>query len=412
MIGPSPPAANALWAPICSDNRFEMCQEAASYERYNFRRSRYCSIRTSIIRIISIVFLFVLQKWVTWLPESSSVAVRIRQPRDFCHCGATRCSPGGVNVRPGFIFTAKGPNSSIEKNASSGQSQERVERMRSSFSAYSGSLDVSTTRALRSAMAPLKQPRSYDPIACGLPAIGVLSLPSKTYAASGGNCAITVARWRASCAAVSCAEASPRPTHAKSVNTPHRQRPLITMALRRVRPKRARPDSPDDGHRGRCSAAAPPTSYHGKFKRNFRLLWQVATGLNALSRVWWKIEVHEPIFFRSAQRFFIANDILLLPSRVRALPCFPFTCITRGIATFVFLAAPDEFAPSSAAMARPSLSLSCLSSVTISSVFTFVPSYRQVIFAPVFPPSPSELIFLLSSRSRTLTIASRKGRSF
>ena len=49
----------------------------------------------------------------------------------------------------GFIFTAKGPNSSIEKNASSGQSPERVERMRSSFLEYSGSLDVSTTRAFR-----------------------------------------------------------------------------------------------------------------------------------------------------------------------------------------------------------------------------------------------------------------------
>jgi hypothetical protein len=83
--------------------------------------------------------------------------------------------------------------------------------------------------------------------------------------------------------------------------------------------------------------------------------------------------------FRSAQRFFIANDILLLPSGVRALPCFPFGLVSRSDATFVFFTVPDEFSLSSAAIARPSLSLSCLSSVTISFVSTFDPSYRQVI---------------------------------
>jgi hypothetical protein len=58
----------------------------------------------------------------------------------------------------------------------------------------------------------------------------LLSRPNKTFAASGGNCAITIARRAASSAAVSCAEAFPRPKQAKSVNTPHRQRLLITAS--------------------------------------------------------------------------------------------------------------------------------------------------------------------------------------
>jgi hypothetical protein len=91
-----------------------------------------------------------------------------------------------------------------------------------------------------------------------------------------------------------------------------------------------------------------------------------------------KIEIHEPIFFRSAQRFFKANDILLLPSGVRPLPCFPFTFIGRIDATVAFFTVPDEFAPSKAAIARASLSLSCLSSATIFSVSKFYLSFSLV----------------------------------
>src|SRR5215218_7236254 len=47
--------------------------------------------------------------------------------------GTTRCSPGAHSARPGRILTAKGPNSSVEKKASSGPSPDRMERMRSTF---------------------------------------------------------------------------------------------------------------------------------------------------------------------------------------------------------------------------------------------------------------------------------------
>jgi hypothetical protein len=112
-----------------------------------------------------------------------------------------------------------------------------------------------------------------------------------------------------------------------------------------------------------------------------------------LERVCQKTEIHEPIFFRSVQRFSIANDILLLPSGVRALPCFPFTFIGRIEATGAFFTVLDEFAPSSASIARASLSLSCLSSATIFSVSKLYPSFRLVDLARSFSPSPSEPSF-------------------
>jgi hypothetical protein len=68
---------------------------------------------------------------------------------------------------------------------------------------------------------------------------------------------------------------------------------------------------------------------------------------------------------RSAQRFFIANDNRLLPSGVSPPRLLAFNADGRGVATLVFLAARGEFAPSNAAMARLSLSLSCFKSATI-----------------------------------------------
>jgi hypothetical protein len=84
---------------------------------------------------------------------------------------------------------------------------------------------------------------------------------------------------------------------------------------------------------------------------------------------------HDPFFLRSAQRFFIANDNRLLPSGVRPPRSFPFNAAERGVAIFVFLATGVEFAPSSAAMARLSLSLSCFKSASIlsrSKVYSFL----------------------------------------
>jgi hypothetical protein len=69
-----------------------------------------------------------------------------------------------------------------------------------------------------------------------------------------------------------------------------------------------------------------------------------------------------PFFFRSAHRFFIANDSRLLPSGVIPPRLFPFDAVT---ATAIFLAVRGEFDASSAAIARLSLSLSCFSSPTI-----------------------------------------------
>ena len=74
---------------------------------------------------------------------------------------------------------------------------------------------------------------------------------------------------------------------------------------------------------------------------------------------------YEPFFLRSAQRFFIANDNRLLPSGVSPPRFLAFNAGERGVTTLVFFAARGEFAPSSAAMARLSLSLSCFKSATI-----------------------------------------------
>src|SRR5579872_6502237 len=68
----------------------------------------------------------------------------------------------------------------------------------------------------------------------------MLSCPNKTFAASGGSCAITMARRCASSAAVSCAEASLQPRQISSVNMPHRQR-LLTMVVFQTIPPRFGP---------------------------------------------------------------------------------------------------------------------------------------------------------------------------
>jgi hypothetical protein len=84
---------------------------------------------------------------------------------------------------------------------------------------------------------------------------------------------------------------------------------------------------------------------------------------------------HDPFFLRSAQRFFMANDNRLLPSGVMPPRSFPFNAAERGVAMFVFLATGVEFAPSSSAMARLSLSLSCFRSASIlskSKVYPFL----------------------------------------
>ncbi len=62
-------------------------------------------------------------------------AVRIKFPFDRCHCGTTRCSPLGMRDRPPFILTAKGPNSSIEKNASLLERVDSMLRTRATFAA-------------------------------------------------------------------------------------------------------------------------------------------------------------------------------------------------------------------------------------------------------------------------------------
>jgi len=74
---------------------------------------------------------------------------------------------------------------------------------------------------------------------------------------------------------------------------------------------------------------------------------------------------YEPFFLRSAQRFFIANDNRRLPSGVSPPRFLAFNADGRDVAMLVFLAVRGEFAPSNAAMARLSLSLSCFKSATI-----------------------------------------------
>ena len=83
---------------------------------------------------------------------------------------------------------------------------------------------------------------------------------------------------------------------------------------------------------------------------------------------------------RSAQRFFIANDNRLLPSGVSPPRFLAFNADGRDVAMLVFLAVRGEFAPSNAAMARLSLSLSCFKSATIlcrSKIHSF-PLIRQL----------------------------------
>ena len=67
---------------------------------------------------------------------------------------------------------------------------------------------------------------------------------------------------------------------------------------------------------------------------------------------------------RSAQRFFIAIDNRFLPSGVRPPRLRFFDVVPFGLPTRVFLPPPDKADPTSAAIARPSLSLSSFNSAT------------------------------------------------
>ena len=105
----------------------------------------------------------------------------------------------------------------------------------------------------------------------------------------------------------------------------------------------------DDGGRAR----APPLT----LKPRDTNIWVTALGRGP--------GPYEPFFLRSAQRFFIANDNRLLPSGVSPPRFLAFNADGRDVAMLVFLAVRGEFAPSNAAMARLSLSLSCFKSATI-----------------------------------------------
>src|SRR5208337_1672718 len=71
-----------------------------------------------------------------------------------------------------------------------------------------------------------------------------------------------------------------------------------------------------------------------------------------------------PFFLRAAQRFFIAIDNRFLPSGVRPPRLRFFDVLPLGLPTPIFLPACDKADPNSAAIARPSLSLSSLNSST------------------------------------------------
>jgi len=72
---------------------------------------------------------------------------------------------------------------------------------------------------------------------------------------------------------------------------------------------------------------------------------------------------YKPIFLRSTQRFFIAIDNRFLPSGVRPPRLRLFNVTPLGLPTR-FLPPPDKADPKSAAIARPSLSLSSFKSAT------------------------------------------------
>src|ERR1019366_21626 len=71
-----------------------------------------------------------------------------------------------------------------------------------------------------------------------------------------------------------------------------------------------------------------------------------------------------PFFLRSAQRFFIAIDNRFLPSGVRPPRLRFFDVVPFGLPARAFLPPPDKADPTSAAIARPSLSASSFNSAT------------------------------------------------
>src|SRR4030095_2783462 len=79
--------------------------------------------------------------------DSSGAAVTMRRPLDCCHWGTTRTWCGPDRDLPPRILTENGPNSSIEKNASSCARRERVERISSTLARHSGSVLVKGTLA-------------------------------------------------------------------------------------------------------------------------------------------------------------------------------------------------------------------------------------------------------------------------
>ena len=85
-----------------------------------------------------------------WFRDSSSAAVRISQPFDFCVLGDHIVLTGANPLAPTlFRLIAKGPYSSMEKKASSSFRPERICLITSTFAWYSGSLLVSTILAFR-----------------------------------------------------------------------------------------------------------------------------------------------------------------------------------------------------------------------------------------------------------------------
>lgn len=73
---------------------------------------------------------------------------------------------------------------------------------------------------------------------------------------------------------------------------------------------------------------------------------------------------YKPFFLRSAQRFFIAIDNRFLPSGVRPPRLRLFDVVPLGLPARLFLPPRDKADPKSAAIARPSLSLSSFNSAT------------------------------------------------
>ncbi|MGA8792500.1 MAG: hypothetical protein WB498_06210 [Candidatus Binatus sp.] len=94
--------------------------------------------------------------------------------------------------------------------------------------------------------------------------------------------------------------------------------------------------------------------------------WRCQLARTAQAHVFASIRAvrYKPFFLRSAQRFFIAIDNRLLPSGVRPPRLFLFNLVPLGLPALVFLPPRAKADPRSAAIARPSLSLSSFKSAT------------------------------------------------